>query len=172
MEQVRKGLTTPEQLEAMKRELAEATDPVKVARLRRKRSLKRVGDAFFILLILCLVFVLYQVISVKRAGKTPSLYGYYLFSIETESMSPTLPVGSVFMAHRPSEASTLKVGTIVTFKNLKGERVTHRIVQVNRDLDGNVSYRTKGDNPINSIDKDDLTPDRVEAVFVFKVPLF
>ncbi|HHZ12120.1 MAG TPA: translation elongation factor Ts, partial [Acholeplasmataceae bacterium] len=42
------------------------------------------------------------------------------------------------------------------FKNLSGDIVTHRIVEVVRDDAGNTAYRTKGDNPRNSVDPEFL----------------
>ncbi len=172
MEQTRKGLTTPEMISEMKRELEEASKPEHVSKSRKKRVLKLLGDLLFAVILLSLLFVLYQVISVKRTGNVPSFMGYRLYRIETESMSPTFPVGSIILANSPKNPDALKVGEVVTFTNLDGQRVTHRIVRVSNTTDGKVAYRTKGDNPVNSIDKDLLTADRVEAIFIFKVPLF
>jgi len=172
MQQARKGLTTPEQLEEMKRELAEAANPICAANQKKKKLYKYIVDFLFIIVIFCLLFVLYQIISVKRTGEAPNIFGYYLYNIETESMSPTFPVGSVILSHRLNDPSGLKSGDVVTFINLDGERVTHRIVQVSKDIDGNPVFRTKGDNPVNDMDKDFLTPDRIEAVFILKIPLF
>lgn len=171
-EQTRKGLTTAEQLEEMKRELAEASKPEYVAKQKKKRILRLAGNVLFGLIIFSLLFLLYQIVSVKRTGNAPNILGFYLFAIETDSMSPTLPAGSVIVSRRPPNPLELEFGDIVTFINFSGQRVTHRIVQVSKDVEGNVRYRTKGDNPVNGIDKDILTPDRIEAVFVFRIPMF
>ncbi len=172
MDQTRKGLTTPEMIAEMKRELEEASKPENVSRSRKKRVFKVLGDLLFVVILLSLLFILYQVISVKRTGNIPNFMGYRLYRIETESMSPTFPVGSIILARSPSDPNSLKVGDVVTFINLDGDRVTHRIVRVSNTTDGKVAYRTKGDNPANSMDNDLLTTDRIEAVFIFKVPLF
>lgn len=172
MEQTRNGLTTPEMIAEMKRELAEASKPENVSKQRKKRVFKILGNLLFAVLLLSLLFVLYQVIMVKRTGNVPSLLGYRLYNIETESMHPTFPVGTIILARSPKNPDSLKVGDVVTFINLDGDRVTHRIVRVSNTTEGKVAYRTKGDNPANSIDKDLLTTDRVEAVFILKVPLF
>lgn len=172
MQQARKGLTTPEQLEEMKRELAEASNPQDAAKLKRKQISKYIVDFLFFIVIFCLLFVLYQIISVKRTGEAPNIFGYYLYNIETESMSPTLPIGSVILSRRLSDPSRLESGDIVTYINLEGERVTHRIMEVSKDIDGNTVFRTKGDNPVNDMDKDFLTPDRIESVFLLRIPLF
>jgi signal peptidase len=171
MQQVRKGLTTPGQIEEMKRELIEALNSQHTPKRKKRKIVKYIFNFLFFVVIFALLFVLYQIITVKRMGEAPNLFGYYLYSIETESMSPTLPVGSVILSRKLADPSTLKQGEIVTFFNVEGKRVTHRIVQVSKDMDGNPVFRTKGDNPENDIDKDFLTHDRIEAVFVLKIPL-
>ncbi|HPG92438.1 MAG TPA: signal peptidase I, partial [Clostridia bacterium] len=65
----------------------------------------------------------------------------------------------------------LSVGDIVTFTMTDGRIVTHRIVEVLNAGTANESYRTKGDNSINSIDPDILTRDRILAVYLFKLPM-
>ena len=173
MEQSRKGLTTPEQIAEMKRELMEALNPQQPSvRKKTRKYLKYIFNFLFFLVILALLFALYQIITAKRMGKAPNLFGYYLYSMETDSMSPTLPRGSVILSRKVEDPSALMTGDIVTFINLEGKRVTHRIVQVSKDIDGNPLFRTKGDNPENDMDRDFLTPDRIEAVFVLKIPLF
>ena len=172
MEQTRKGLTTPEMISEMKQELSQVSKPENVSKLRRKRIIKVLSNSLFAILLLSLLFILYQVISVKRNGNVPSILGYRLYNIETESMFPTFPVGTIILSRTPSNKDALKAGDVVTFINLEGDRVTHRIVRVSETTEGKVAYRTKGDNPINSIDKDLLTSDRVESVFILKVPLF
>ncbi|MPM83411.1 hypothetical protein SDC9_130475 [bioreactor metagenome] len=86
-------------------------------------------------------------------------------------MDPTLPVGSIIISHRPSGLKAIKIGTVVTFITAGGERVTHRIVDVVKDDTGRMCYRTKGDNPINSVDLKMLYYSNIEAVLLFKIPM-
>jgi signal peptidase len=69
-----------------------------------------------------------------------------------------------------ADPAALKVDDIVTFRMENGVIVTHRIIEVLKDKKGKVTYRTKGDNPINSPDPELLTPDRVIARLVAKIP--
>ncbi|MCB6585666.1 S26 family signal peptidase, partial [Streptococcus gordonii] len=62
----------------------------------------------------------------------------------------------------------LQIGDIVTFQD-DGVTITHSIVEVIQENES-IGYRTKGDNPANSVDPYILTPDRIQAVYVMKLP--
>ncbi len=158
--------TTPEQIADMRRELEEYEKKGRP----RPRPGKIIEWALFSLAVLVLSGALIAVQTAKNAGETPSLLGWYLFSVQSGSMEPTLPVGSVLLCRRPGDPARLAANTIVTFRTLSGDIVTHRITGL-ETVGGETAYRTKGDNPINSPDPDLLTPDRVIAVFVLKIPL-
>ena len=67
---------------------------------------------------------------------------YKLLIIRSDSMEPSLHVGSVVVAERVEDASELKVGDIVTYKNPDIPfTITHRIIQVTED-----GFVLKGDN--------------------------
>lgn len=173
--------TTPEQIEEMRRELqrekqkisgAPTVEGDKERKLRKKKlAAKAAGWAVFISVVLLLVTAIASIYMAKSRGEVPSLLGFQLFVVESGSMEPTLDIGSVILCRKPKNAAELRENNIVTFKTLSGFIVTHRIVQVNTDGSGRVTYRTKGDNPHNSIDQEVLTPDRVLAVFIAKIPL-
>lgn len=173
--------TTPEQIEEMRQEIRRekekrtASGTVKKERIWRlspgKLAVKTAGWVVFVSLVLLLAGTIVSVNMAKSRGEIPSLLGFQFFVIESGSMEPTLDIGSVILSKKIKDRENLKVNDIVTFKNLTGAVVTHRIVEVSPGEKGEVIYRTKGDNPRNSIDQDPLTPDRVLAVFVAKIPL-
>ena len=81
------------------------------------------------------------------AGSVWPWFGRYdLFTVNSGSMEPTLPVGSLLVV-KPAE--TYERGDIVTFRGAAGgEPVTHRIEEVRRDAEGRETFLTKGDaNP-------------------------
>ncbi|NMA91680.1 MAG: signal peptidase I [Firmicutes bacterium] len=162
--------TTPEQIEAMRQAIFRA----KGRRGRRKKERSRLarvtGRVFFSIVIVLMLAALVSIQVAKSRGKTPDLLGYQLYMIESGSMEPTLPVGAVILSRKPKDASRLKENEIVTFRNESGLTITHRIIEVIVADDGTVSYRTKGDNPISSPDLELLTPDRVIAVLLWKMP--
>lgn len=68
------------------------------------------------------------------------IYNISYFTVNTGSMEPTLPVGSVIVTQA---VHTISVGEIISFIS-NGAVVTHRVVDV-RQLGSNLAYQTKGD---------------------------
>jgi signal peptidase len=172
--------TTDEQIESMRREITlekqllacGAIHKGKTGKLRQKRSaMKILGWVVFVAMVSALASAIFMVQAAKSRGEVPGFLGYHLFSIESGSMEPTLNVGTVILSRTSGHPDKLGKDTIVTFKTLSGYIVTHRIIEVRTGSDGNVLYRTKGDNPVNSPDEELLSPTRVIAVFVAKIPL-
>ena len=79
----------------------------------------------------------------------PHFLGMSFFTIYGGSMMPTIPIGSV-VAVKSVEASTIKVGDIITFRTgAEGDKVaTHRVVEVSNGS-GALSFRTAGDSNAN-----------------------
>lgn len=168
--------TTQEQIDAMHSELlrekqkaAGGASPVRKQWWRR--ALKITEWVVFLFIFALLTATLFGVYAAKSRGETPAVFGIYmLYSVESGSMEPTLTVGSVIVCKKTAHPESLETGQIVTFHTTSGAVVTHRIVEVVADEGGSVSYRTKGDNPINSPDEELLTPDRVIGLFAAKIP--
>ena len=167
--------TTEEQIAEMRKELQIAKQKAEDLHSHRflhmvKISAKILGHALFYSMVVFLLVVLVSILIAKGKGKIPSILGYQMFVVESGSMSPTLEVGAVIVSKTPKDNSSLTLGTIITFHTKDGAVVTHRIIEVMQNESGGVEYRTKGDNPVNSVDKDSVSPDRVIAVFVAKIP--
>lgn len=164
--------TTQEQIDEMRLEIARALEKRQPGKRRTGHLLAGVvGWGIFVLVLAVLVTVLISTLLTKKSGRTPSVMGYHLFRIETGSMDPTLPAGSVILSKKPRDAAALKEGDIVTFRTSSGTLVTHRIFRVLKDEKGQSSYMTKGDNPVNDPDSELLYPEGVLAVFLLKIPL-
>ena len=75
----------------------------------------------------------------------PELFGWQLFAVQSGSMAPAIPVGSI-IAVRPVPANTLRVGDVITFgdRNRPDVRVTHRIIAL-ETREGQQVALTKGD---------------------------
>lgn len=172
----RKGLTTPEQVQSMKEELRETDVFEQVTEfINRKKGRNKFSGAIkiisFLLVFSTLLYVLTGVMIAKSKGEIPSVFGFYVFSVESASMEPTLMVGDLIFSKKVSGSKGLPNGTIVTFKDKEGRVITHRIIERTVDENGKRGYITKGDNKINSPDDEVLTPERIIAVFISKVPL-
>ncbi len=72
----------------------------------------------------------------------PKFLGYKTFYIQTGSMSPTIPQGSMVL-EKKTEFEKIAVGDVVTFVNDNGtEYFTHRVVEIDTP---NKMFTTKGD---------------------------
>lgn len=93
----------------------------------------------------------------------PSVLGARIFSIQTESMYPTLEPGDLIIDTAIKDTSELEVGDVITYWTvINGERVlnTHRIVEI-YDGGGHLIFETRGDNNAQS---DPLTVHESELV--------
>lgn len=98
----------------------------------------------------------------------PKILGYQSYSIETGSMTPTIPEGSMIFVKKYSSFEDYNVDDIVTFTDYSGQKsFTHRIVEINEK---NKTFYTKGD--ANS-DRDPSPSDVSYAVgkVEFSIPL-
>ena len=96
----------------------------------------------------------------------PSILGIRMFSIQTESMYPTLNPGDLIFDKAVKDPTTLQKGDIITYWTvINGERVlnTHRIHEI-YDGGGYRIFGTKGDN--NTI-ADPLTVHESEVVGIY-----
>ena len=96
----------------------------------------------------------------------PSILGIRMFSIQTESMYPTLNPGDLIFDKAVKDPTTLQKGDIITYWTvINGERVlnTHRIHEI-YDGGGYLIFGTKGDN--NTI-ADPLTVHESEVVGIY-----
>lgn len=170
--------TTREQVEALLMEAREAAFPVPGSRRRTRRRktqtrlqqvLRTLANILYAVVVALLLIVLYVGIQAKMHNQHASILGYSIYTVETGSMVPTLPIGSFIVTRTSENPTLLPVGTVITFLTEKGSTVTHRIIEVLYE-DG-VKYRTKGDNPQNSPDLEFVTPDRVLGTLQFSISL-
>ena len=97
----------------------------------------------------------------------PSILGIRVFSVQTESMYPTLLPGDMIFDTKVKDASELEVGDIITYWTvINGERVlnTHTVHQI-YDGGGYLIFATKGDNNLAA---DALTVHESEIVGVYR----
>lgn len=130
---------------------------------RGKRILNTIINIVLVLAI-ALAAVCTYVSFVSTSGNgVPSILGIRMFSIQTESMYPTLMPGDLIFDNAVKDASELRKDDIITYWTvINGERVlnTHRIYEI-YDGGGYLIFSTKGDN--NTI-ADPLTVHESEVV--------
>lgn len=119
---------------------------------------------FVLVLAIVLAAVTTYLSYVSSSGNgVPGIFGIRIFSIQTESMYPTLLPGDLIFDTKVTDASELKVDDIITYWTvINGERLlnTHRIYEI-YDGGGYLIFGTKGDK--NTI-ADSLTVHESEIV--------
>lgn len=127
-----------------------------------KKIIRIITDAVFVLLIIVAVLLVFSMLPIKN--------NYKILAVTSESMSPTIPMGSLVVV-KPSEQ--YKVNDIVTFNppdaTRENEYVTHRIVDIS-EVGGSYLYTTKGDAN-NVPDAQKIWASRIEGKVLFSIAL-
>ena len=127
--------------------------------------------------LICLIFVIsiFVIIansSIEETG-VPSLFGYTIASVQSDSMTGTFDKGDVVIGKLADDTTVINVDDIVSFWDVKdGVKFvnTHRVVDVYEI--GDVKYYiTKGDKDGLGIDPYEKTQENIIAVYQGNVPL-
>ena len=113
-----------------------------------KRILNTVVNVILVVAIALAALCTYTSYVSSSGNGVPSILGVRMFSIQTESMYPTLLPGDLIFDTAVKDTSELRPGDIITYWTvINGERVlnTHRIEQI-YDGGGYLIFSTKGDN--------------------------
>ena len=105
-------------------------------------------DVVLILAIILALVCTYAAYVSKSGSGVPKILGFEVFSIQSDSMSPTFDQGDLIIDKEVKDTSELKVGDIISFWTIiDGYKVvnTHRIVEIETGESFTFFY-TKGDN--------------------------
>lgn len=114
---------------------------------KAKKIVDIVTNILIILVVVFALIVSITSITAKANGGVPDLFGYTAFSIQTDSMKPTIDAGDYIFGEK-SDGADLQVGDVITFFTIiQDKRVvnTHRIVDISNE-NGLIYYKTQGDN--------------------------
>jgi signal peptidase len=103
---------------------------------------RAVGIAFYGLLAFLVIAVfLYG----NNGEKSRQLFGFSIFTVLTKSMQSELPQGSLILVQRV-DSTLLEIGDDITYLQPEGPTITHRIVAIEENADGNGvrGFRTQG----------------------------
>ena len=101
----------------------------------------------------------------------PNILGTAFFSVQTDSMYPTLLPGDLTVARTVKDPDALRKGDIITYWTvINGERVlnTHTIHEI-YDGGEHIYFRTKGDNN-TSVDPITVHESEVVGKYMFRIP--
>lgn len=128
-----------------------------------KRILNTVVNVVLVIAIALAAVCTYASYVSTSGNGVPNILGIRIFSIQTESMYPTLLPGDLIFDTGVKDASELRKDDIITYWTvINGERVlnTHRIYEI-YDGGGYLIFSTKGDNNTSA---DPLTVHESEVV--------
>lgn len=129
----------------------------------------------FVLLVLIAIVLVYYFFTTRIYSKKNSEYrpAFGLYTIISPSMEKTLNIYDVIVNVRVKNQNSIKVGDIITFistsSSSKGMTITHRVIEISEDENGNKLYKTKGDNN-TAPDPKPATFDNILGKVIFKIP--
>lgn len=134
-----------------------------------KKILSMAGNCLFVIII---VYLCYFVVA-SAYHKTPSLFGYRMLRVVSDSMTPVFGEGDCIIIKNVS-ADKVAVGDIITFISedplLEGAYNTHRVYDIVEDYtSGECIYYTKGDNN-RWQDEYAVTADKIVGRYAGKLP--
>lgn len=126
------------------------------------KIIKKIGITIMTLfLVLLLVFNIYNFFCINILGqKLALLNGYGALEVISGSMEPTIHVGDLIIINTKNQE--YKKEDIITFYDVDGSFVTHRIVSID-----NEQMITRGDN--NNTEDEPLSVDRIVGKYVTKI---
>jgi len=134
---------------------------------------RKVINVICTIVLIALIAIVVLLFAARLSGKAPSLFGYHVFRVASDSMTPTLQVGDVILVHevQPEE---IQEGDIVSFKGsesqFNGAVITHRVVAKPQKSGDVYFYQTQGDKEGASLDPP-ITYSQLEGKYVRTLPL-
>lgn len=135
-----------------------------VEKISHKIKHKRMTKKIFKYIILNVLIVLFVINLILSFEENTHILGFYMFTIISESMEPTLEINDVVVVWK-CNPEQLQKNDIITFSQ-EEKTISHRIVNITKTQQGNLKFETKGDN--NEI----ADPDLVDSKQVYGKVLF
>lgn len=135
-----------------------------------KRVFRYTGDVIIgVLIVLVVISVIGSIQSKGKDWNVPGLGKYKWLTVLSGSMKPTFNPGDLII-DKKMDPNTLKVGDTITY--IYGDRflATHRIVKINNDNKGTLTFKTKGDSN-NAMDDLNVSADAIVGKYLFRIPL-
>ena len=128
----------------------QATEPTTQTPDKKQKILNIVGIVICVLLIPILIFNSILIIkSVVNEDKVPGVLGYTPLIVLTDSMYPDIKSGDIIIC-KDIDPTDIKEEDVISFFDPEDKNhtavVTHEVIEVIIDEDGNRYFRTKGTN--------------------------
>lgn len=132
------------------------------------KKTKLVRTIIWVLIIVAIYNILIVSITsiLNKTGR--SMFGYRAYIITTDSMKPNISQGDIIII-KETEEEKLKIDDIITFRK-NNKLITHRIIEIETDEEGNRQYVTKGDNN-NIEDLEKVSCQEIEGKKTVRIPV-
>lgn len=129
------------------------------------RILTVIGTILCIILVPILIINCILIVKSFTSEEVPNVAGTLPLIVLTDSMYPVIKSGDLIICHT-AEPEEIQVGDVIAFFDPAGNGttiVTHRVLEVT-DQDGQLAWRTKGDNN-NTEDRMLVPADKLVAIY-------
>lgn len=137
-----------------------------------KKSFKYIKQVVNVLLIIFVVCFALVVCLQRFSNNEISFLNFRLFTVVSGSMAPEYEIGDVLLAQE-REPSKIKVGDNISYLGTKGnfkdKVVTHQVVEIEKDKDGNLLFHTKG--IANAAEDPIVKPEQIYGVIVHEAKI-
>jgi len=125
-----------------------------------------------IVILAAVIITIIYVGAVRLSNKAPTLFGFSLLRVSTDSMEPALSVGEVVLV-KDVEPETLKIGDVITYRATKGpykgDLITHQISKEPYEVDGIYYFTTRGIKP-EAVDDAEVTDAQIRGKVMYYIP--
>jgi signal peptidase len=134
-----------------------------------RRTIKKiiVNIIYIILLAIIIYDMIILIQSKENPDSTPSVFGIKTFCVVSGSMEPNININDIIIVQEV-EQNQINTGDIISFTK-DGETITHRVINIETDVNGEIYYTTQGDAN-NVPDKEKVAFKNIEGKVVFKIP--
>lgn len=134
--------------------------------------LRAIKNVFFGSLLVILVITLIVNLITRINGDTPVFFGYSVYRVSSDSMTPYLEVGDIILS-KQCDPMTLRYGDVITYNGLTGEyagkSITHRVIREPYQDGDSFFLITKGDD--NPVEDTPVNVSQVSGKMLRKLPL-
>lgn len=113
-----------------------------------KNQIKKIITTLISVLVVVMMLLVGYLMLCNIGGKVPYIGKYSTVKIISQSMEPTIPVGTYILVKK-TDPQTIKVDDVILFvsrdPSIYGKINTHRVCEIN-EVSGQLYFVTKGDN--------------------------
>ncbi|MBQ6337394.1 MAG: signal peptidase I [Ruminococcus sp.] len=140
--------------------------------MKRKGVFRRIINILSTVILLVVIAVVIFVFIARISENVPSIFGFSIFRVRSDSMTPTLQINDVILTHKTSPDDIHK-NDIVTYLcekgELAGETITHRVVSDPEIRGGVYYYVTQGDKTGAPLDSE-ISYDQIRGKYIQTLP--